>query len=197
MSRIMARPPNPVRLGLQDLHLEEDMPITGTPSAGNDLITITPSGLFGRCPGWHRHPETELFQQHRRCPALYYSGGYYRYTDDFLTTVDYLNFERFDLTMGSGDDMLVGGALNDRLVGGGGNDWFSGGLGADTMIGGAGSDRWEADYSTVGHRCRPDPLAVGTATIAATGANLNGIEAHHPDHRRRGRHHQHRSLRRR
>ncbi|MBP9182234.1 MAG: hypothetical protein KBF78_03805 [Fuscovulum sp.] len=154
------------------------MPVTGTPSAGNDLITITPSDSFSvDALGGIDTLKLNFSSSTADIRHLYYSGGYYRYTDDFLTTVDYLNFERFDLTMGSGDDMLVGGALNDRLVGGGGNDWISGGLGADTMIGGAGSDRWEADYSTLATDVGLTLLAVGTATIAATGANLNGIEA--------------------
>lgn len=155
------------------------MAISGIPTtAGDDLVTITPTGHYSvdaqdgvdtlklnfsslTSDVWHG----------------YYSGGYYRFTDEFRTTVDYLNFERFDLTMGSGDDMLIGADLNDRLIGGAGNDWFSGGLGADTIGGGAGVDRWQVDYSTVASNVELTLLASGAATISATGASLSSIDA--------------------
>lgn len=155
------------------------MAITGTPTTtGDNLVTITPTDSYSvdALDGVDTL-KLNFASLTSDVSHSYYSGGYYRFTDNFLTTVDYLNFERFDLTMGSGDDVLIGADLNDRLIGGAGNDWFSGGLGADTMVGGTGSDRWQADYSTVAANVALTLLATGTATIAATGANLNGIEA--------------------
>lgn len=104
--------------------MEDDMAISGTPTtAGDDVVTITPTGYYSVNGADGVDTLTLGFGslgadvQH-----YYYSGGYYRFTDDFLTTVDYIGFERFDLTMGSGDDVLIGGDLDDRLIGGAGND---------------------------------------------------------------------------
>lgn len=155
------------------------MAITGTPTtAGNDVVTITPTGYYS-VDGLGGTDTLKLDFSTLTTDVThgYYSGGYYRFTDGFLTTVDYLGFERFDLTMGAGDDVLSGGALNDRLIGNAGNDLFLSGLGADTMVGGTGSDRWQADYSSVISSVGVTLLASGTSNVTATGASLNGIEA--------------------
>jgi Ca2+-binding RTX toxin-like protein len=44
---------------------------------------------------------------------------------------------------GSGDDWLTGGAGDDHIEAGAGNDVLTGGLGADILIGGAGDDTYE------------------------------------------------------
>lgn len=63
----------------------------------------------------------------------------------------FTGFDRFDLDLGSGDDIVTGGALddvidgglgNDTLAGGGGNDVIHGSFGADRLTGGAGADRF-------------------------------------------------------
>ena len=54
------------------------------------------------------------------------------------------------MSMGSGSDLLIGGAFVDRLDGGAGNDQLIGGQGADVLTGGAGADRfaylWAMDF---------------------------------------------------
>ena len=55
------------------------------------------------------------------------------------------DFERFVITFGSGDDVVIGGAGNDILQGDsynfpGGNDTIDGGGGDDDIYGGAGAD---------------------------------------------------------
>jgi len=50
------------------------------------------------------------------------------------------NVEAFNLTAGSGDDVLVGGPNADILIGNGGDDEITGGEGADTIVVGLGSD---------------------------------------------------------
>ena len=153
------------------------MAITGTPTIGDDLITITPTGSFAvdALAGLDtlRLDFSSLTSDVRH---EFWSGATYRFTDDFLTAVYFTNFERFDLTMGSGDDVLVGADLNDRLIGGGGADLILSGLGADTIAGGAGVDRWSADYSTVTPGVNLTLLASGTATIGGTGALISGVE---------------------
>lgn len=155
------------------------MAISGTPTtAGDDVVTITPTGYYSVDGGEGVDTLTLNFAglgadvQH-----YYYSGGYYRFTDDFLTTVDYIGFERFNLTMGSGDDVLIGGDLDDRLIGGDGSDWFDGRLGADTITGGNGTDRWQVDYAAVVANVELTLSASATAIVAGTGASLSGIEA--------------------
>lgn len=155
------------------------MAITGTPTtAGDDTVTITPTGYYSvDGQGGTDTLRLDFAALTSDVSQFYYSGGYYRFTDDVRTTVDYIGFERFDLTMGAGDDKLIGGALNDRLVGNDGNDRFEGGLGADTIIGGAGFDRWVVDYSTVAAPVTLTLLGVGAAVVGGTGASIDGIEA--------------------
>lgn len=76
-------------------------------------------------------------------------GATSRYTDEVLGSIDFVNFEKFNITTGAGDDPLVGGALIDTSSGGLGNDLFENGLGADIVSGGGGVDRWSVDYSTL------------------------------------------------
>ena len=85
------------------------------------------------------------------------------------------NFERVDITTGSGNDSLTGGAGNDTLTGGSGNDSLTGGdgndildagtgtntvnggggddtiysSGIDTINGGSGFDRWYGNYQAL------------------------------------------------
>lgn len=55
-------------------------------------------------------------------------------------TVTIVNVERLDVTLGSGNDTLNGGAYSDTLRGGGGNDILRGNGGADILDGGSGID---------------------------------------------------------
>ena len=67
------------------------------------------------------------------------NSNYYR--------IDFSGIEKFDITMGSGNDYVVTGDGNDRVLGGAGNDHVATRKGVDTIDGGAGDDRWEADKS--------------------------------------------------
>ena len=57
------------------------------------------------------------------------------------------NIENFEITAGTGNDVLTGGAGDDTLNGGAGNDTLNGGAGDDTLNGGAGTDSAVFNYS--------------------------------------------------
>ena len=59
-------------------------------------------------------------------------------TDFSNTSITFSNFERFDMTLGLGNDNVLSGAGDDTLNGGGGSDTLAGGLGNDTYVFGAG-----------------------------------------------------------
>ncbi len=75
--------------------------------------------------------------------VTYHNGSYY-YTylgpNGTGTAMYFSGIEIWDITTGSGNDELRGGALNDRLSGGAGNDALYGGDGDDSLTGGAGND---------------------------------------------------------
>lgn len=155
------------------------MAITGTPTTiGDDIVTVTPTGSYSiDAQAGNDKLVLDFSSLGADIGYTYVGSGYYRYTDGVRTTVDFLNFERYDITGGAGADLLVGGALADRLVGNAGNDRFEGGLGADTIIGGTGMDRWVADYSTFASAVSLDLLGVGVSTVVGSGATLSAVEA--------------------
>ena len=55
------------------------------------------------------------------------------------------------VTIGAGDDTLVGGLGNDMLGGGGGDDYIDGGVGNDSLYGGAGRDTLFGGGSAFGY----------------------------------------------
>ena len=66
-------------------------------------------------------------------------ADYRRFVADGET--DYFkNIENFEITAGSGNDVLTGGAGDDELYGGDGYDYLLGGSGDDTLYGGDGLD---------------------------------------------------------
>ena len=69
-------------------------------------------------------------------------------TDFSGTAVFFQNIDRFNLTLGSGNDTVVTGAGYDVVRAGAGNDTINTGLGNAMMLGGAGNDQWIADFST-------------------------------------------------
>ena len=103
--------------------------------------------------------------------AAYATGEHF---DDRLYFRD---VEVFDLTGGSGDDLLVGGAQNDALHGGAGNDVLNGNGGIDVIDGGAGIDRAILDTSALSgvHIVVADMLGGGTVTLS-NGTQLTSIE---------------------
>ncbi len=110
--------------------------------------------------------------------SSYQSGGWYLYgTADGVNRANYINFERFNVTGGSGDDALTGGNYNDVLNGGLGNDTLNGGAGNDSIVGAGGNDTWIGDYSGA-----TTALAItvvnGNGTLAGTGISttISSIE---------------------
>ncbi|QNM82997.1 hypothetical protein H8M03_01125 [Sphingomonas sabuli] len=95
--------------------------------------------------------------------------------------LDYADFERINVTSGSGNDVLYGlggidslraGDGNDSLSGGGGDDWLEGGAGDDSIAGGDGADT--ASYENAAAEVQVN-LALGTASGDGTDS-LSGIE---------------------
>jgi Ca2+-binding RTX toxin-like protein len=89
------------------------------------------------------------------------TGSAYRYVgarseSDLLDSVDFQNFERYqvtgtqqddDITTGDGDDTLTGGAGDDFLFANLGNDTLDGGAGDDTLVGSATGNYGYASFS--------------------------------------------------
>ena len=154
------------------------MAITGIPTTtGDDVVTVTPTGAHS--VNGDAGTDTLVINYSGLSADIRYQDlgfGWFRYTDDVRSSIDFVNFEKFNITGGSGDDVLVGRDADDTLIGGGGNDHITSGLGADVVTGGAGSDHWTADYSTLGVAVTATLLASGTAAIGGTGAQVTGIE---------------------
>ncbi|GAA0640684.1 beta strand repeat-containing protein [Brevundimonas lenta] len=100
-----------------------------------------------------------------------------------LTRVNYSNIEHFDITTGSGSDLLFLGAGNDRARGGAGDDWLIGGEGDDVLEGGVGADTVMGDngIDTASYRGAAVGLTLNLANNAAstgdaTGDTFQGIE---------------------
>jgi Ca2+-binding RTX toxin-like protein len=117
-------------------------------------------------------------------PIVYWNDGWGHYSDGAFNTIDFINFESYEITGGSENDDLRGANLADKLVGGGGNDTLSGYLGADTLDGGAGlNDIWSVDYSSLGAAIKIILNATGgtggtggSYTVAETGVQVKNIE---------------------
>ena len=155
------------------------MAITGIPvTAGDDVVTVTPIGHHS--VNADAGNDILILDYSSLSADIRYQdigGGWFRYTDDVRSTMDFINFDRFDMRGGSGEDVLVGRDNIDTLSGGGGNDYLASGLGADFIMGGSGLDRWSADYGSFGVNVTVTLLASGTATIGGSGAQVTGIEA--------------------
>lgn len=156
------------------------MAITGVPTGiGDDLVIVTPTGQHSA----NGEGGTDTLRVDYRTLTTnidyrYVSNGWYTFTDDFDSRIDHVNFERYELWFGSGDDVLQGGNLADSLSGGAGNDVITSGLGADSIDGGTGHDRWVGNYGGLNVDVALTLTTGNTwATIGATGAQLRRIEA--------------------
>ena len=154
------------------------MSTTGTPTTGNDLITV-------RAPGADYVDGLAGFDQltvdwSTLTNDIRYVGGWNgrEFTDDFFATMAFVNFENVTFKGGAGNDDLRTTDGNDQLYGNGGDDILYSGLGADVVDGGVGIDRWVVDYSglTAGISV---VLQAGTGvyTVAGSGAKISTIEA--------------------
>ena len=104
--------------------------------------------------------------------------GWLRYGDKGgLHSVDFLNFEKFDITGGSAHDNLVGGADMDTLRGGAGNDILNGGAGSDVIDGGEGMDRWVGSHASSTKVLSFTLSATGAGTLTGVGTTVANIES--------------------
>jgi Ca2+-binding RTX toxin-like protein len=91
--------------------------------------------------------------------------------------MDFIGFERLNLTGGRGNDDLRGGGGADTLSGGSGNDTLRSGTGDATINGGSGNDHWTADLSAEVAAVSINLLQGQTvAQGLAAGMNLRAIE---------------------
>lgn len=112
-------------------------------------------------------------------PIRYYSSyGWGYFTDDVNSSVGFYNFEKFNLTGGSGSDDLRGGDQNDTISGGGGDDVIRSYLGTDVLDGGTGIDTWVIDYSSINSNMSISLGSGGSqTTVSVTGTKISNIEA--------------------
>ncbi len=98
-------------------------------------------------------------------------------TDFTNTQVQFTNIEKFNVTLGAGNDNVVLGAGSDTLNGGAGNDTLNTGAGAAVVDGGTGNDTWAADLSAdTGAKSIDIRLAgVHAAGNGTTYANLEAL----------------------
>jgi Ca2+-binding RTX toxin-like protein len=154
------------------------MTISATPTTGNDVITVTP-------PGTHyidglAGTDILTIDWSSLTEDIRFVGGWNNreFTDDFFSTVGFVNFESVIFKGGSGSDDLRTTDGNDQLFGNAGDDYLYSGLGADLVDGGAGIDRWVVDYSSFLANVQVVLAGgAGTYTVAASGAQITGIEA--------------------
>ncbi len=154
------------------------MPISGTPTTpGDDIVTVTPTGSYSVDGGAGTNTLVVDYST-LQADILYQNLGYgsFRYTDEVSSSIDFINFAKFNITGGAGDDVIYGRDAIDTLSGGAGTDQIYSGLGADVINGGAGRDLWAVDYSTLGVNVSATLLTSGTATIVGSGATVTGIE---------------------
>jgi Ca2+-binding RTX toxin-like protein len=154
------------------------MAITGTPTTANDdIVTVTPVG-YHSVNGEAGTDTLVVNYSTLDTDVIHQNMGYgwYRFTDDFHTGVDYYSFEKFDITTGSGSDYLDGGNLDDRFMAGAGNDTIWSGLGADTIDGGSGFDHWIGEYGSLNVDVTLTLTPGAFATIGGTGAMIRGVE---------------------
>ena len=107
----------------------------------------------------------------------YVANGVYRYGDaEGTASVDFINYEKYVLTGGSGNDRLYGADQADKLTGNDGNDLLDGYRGADIIDGGNGDDTWVGDYSNATAALTLNVTAAGNGTLVGAAAVARSIE---------------------
>ncbi|WP_162245468.1 calcium-binding protein, partial [Methylobacterium sp. Leaf466] len=121
--------------------------------------------------------------------ATGYTG---RYADQYngssgYNLVNFSGVERFNIAVGTSNDIIVTGDGNDTVAGGGGSDFLSTGKGADIIDGGktlasgvlvSGADRWQADKSDATVGLTIDLTAVTSSyVISGITGTVTNIEA--------------------
>lgn len=154
------------------------MSTIGTPTNGNDNITVQPpgadyvNGLLGS--------DVLTIDWSTLTEDIRFVGGWNNreFTDDFFSTVGFVNFESVTFKGGSGSDDLRTTDGNDQVYGNAGDDILHSGLGADLVDGGTGVDRWVVDYgaSALAYSVIL-PTGALTNVVSGSGAQITGIEA--------------------
>lgn len=153
------------------------MPVLGTPTAGDDFITVTSPGSF-YIDGLGGNDQITI-DWSSLTQDIVYNGGYWaEHTDDFSNYVGYVNFESIIFKGGSGNDDLRTNNGNDQIFGNDGDDTMYSYLGADTVNGGNGVDRWVVDYGGIHTGVSIVLNLNGSASaVTATGASVANTEA--------------------
>lgn len=101
------------------------------------------------------------------------AGGYWDGSD--RTRVNFVGFERYDVTTGSGFDAVQTGDGADVVSLGAGDDSVNTRAGAATVNGGSGNDSWSADFSATNQAVS---LNLNLAnSILGNGSRVQGVEA--------------------
>jgi Ca2+-binding RTX toxin-like protein len=79
----------------------------------------------------------------------FFGGGAGNDTINFTNANNIVSAMGFDLTGGSGNDVITGSNDNDTIWGNADNDTISGGPGTDTIYAGAGNDRINAEFDKI------------------------------------------------
>lgn len=154
------------------------MAISGIPTSdANDVVRVTPTG-FHQVDGLGGTNRLVVNYGSLNTDILSFNRGwgYWEYTDEFFTGINFRNFDTVNITTGSGDDYIRLGDGGNRAFTRGGNDTIESGQGADTIHGGAGHDRWVANYSTLNSDIELRLHPVRWTTIEATGDRLRRID---------------------
>ncbi len=131
--------------------------ITGT--QGNDTFSVT--GGFDFVDGNLGVDDILVANYGFLTNSMFSAGG--SFTNFSGTGVSYANIDRFDLTLGSGNDNITTGAGFDTVRGGAGNDEINTATGRAVVDGGTGTDLWRADFS-------------GDATAKVVDVRLLGVQ---------------------
>ncbi|WP_280518984.1 cadherin domain-containing protein [Shinella curvata] len=158
---------------------------------GNDTVKIAGGrdnvsmgkGIDTLIINWSAITESmELFNLSKAGDGTGYSGNIYRtyYGDNSgLNRADFSGVDKFDITFGSGDDIIRTGDGDDKVSSGAGNDFIDTDTGADIVIGGTGNDRWKAIQSamTSGFTLDlTDTTKTAAYTVGGRTGSVTGIE---------------------
>ena len=167
---------------------EKTIAITGIATTmGDDIVTTTPTGSCS--VNADAGTNTRVLNYSTLSADILYQDagfGWFRSTNEVRSSLTFVTFENFNITIGSGDDVLVGRDNNDTLNGGVGSDQITSGLGAHVINHGAGIDHWTADHSTLGVAVTADASDQRCGHHRRTRRTGQRDRGHHPDDRRRG-----------
>jgi Ca2+-binding RTX toxin-like protein len=141
---------------------------------GNDTLTV--GGGLDTVDGGEGDNDLLIINYATELSTLNMNGAAQQLTDFSNTSVTFTNVERFNVTLGSGNDSVVTLDGNDTLNGGDGNDRLNSAAGAAVINGGSGIDTWAADLSAFTSAFTVD---LNTTTLQTIGnaSSLTSVEA--------------------